>query len=669
MNKKLKGFLKKVIVIAIISIILLCLGGIPEIAQVIDKLDYDVTLNENGSATITETWDMYISRTNTLFKTFQRESYKYKDITDVTVKDLKTNKNLNKINEEMYHVTKDCYYALKNKRGQFEIAWGIGMDKKIGKRKFQIQYTVNDVVADYYDLQEFYWKFIGEGQNEIPVKKITGRVRLPKDVKNIENIKIWGHGPLNGEINKVSKNKVEFKTKNLKPGQMFEVRVITTDKMFKCSDKKISKFNYLKQILKEEQKWANESNNKRQVKKTFIGICLGIYVILIIVYIFKIKKYKNIKNEKNKRAKKIDYYRDIPRQGNSTPAEANYLYKFNKERLSTKEVQNTSVSATILDLCLKKIIGLRVDGDKVYIRILKNPENLKEDELEIYKLLKEVGKNKEEFEIEEINDYANKEYKKYSDHINKLVNSTRNNLYKMKLIDKANEKRYNKYSYAESKEIIVRNIFEWILVFLLVSLIPLFNIMVIRKLGVGYFNFSIKWIIILAPIIFAKLYIWKLQLEISNKIAVLTEEGAEEKEKWKGLKRYMENFSLIEEREIPELALWEEYLVYATAFGIADKVIEQMKALYPKVFVKEKWEEGNIENMDLSNFPILNFSISFDPVINPIGKIDSISDKAYNSSMTQISLHSSSDSDGGGFSGGGGGRRRRRPEWEVVNSK
>ena len=239
----------------------------------------------------------------------------------------------------------------------------------------------------------------------------------------------------------------------------------------------------------------------------------------------------------------------------------------------------------------------------------------------------------------------------------------------MKLIDKANEKKYNKYSYAESKEIIVRNIFEWILVFLLVSLIPLFNIMVIRKLGVGYFNFLIKWIIILAPIIFAKLYIWKLQLEISNKIAVLTEEGAEEKEKWKGLKRYMENFSLIEEREIPELALWEEYLVYATAFGIADKVIEQMKAIYPKVFVKEKWEEGNIENMDLSNFPILNFSISFDPVINPIGKIDSISDKAYNSSMTQISLHSSSDSDGGGFSGGGGGRRRRRPEWEVVNSK
>ena len=672
MKGKVKKFSTKVIVMVIISIIVLFMFGMPEKQQIMDNLDYDVTLNENGSATVTETWDMYINKTNTIFKTFKISPSKYGEITDVTVKDLEKHKDLNRINQEMYHVAEDCYYALITQKGEFEVAWGVGMDKKSGKRKFQLQYTINDVITDYKDLQEFYWQFLGKGQNAVPVKKVTGRIRLPKDVENIENLKVWGHGPLNGEINPISKNEVEFKIKNLQPGQMLEVRVVTTDKMFNTNDKKIREYNYLKTLLNEERKWADQANSERQRKMFLVGIFFVIYLIIILVYIFKIRKYQKKRKERKEKVAKIEYYRDIPRKGNSTPAEANYLYKFNKERLSTKDIQNTSVSATILDLCLKKVISLRVQEDKVYIKILKKPENLKEDELEIYKLLKEVGKKKEEFEIEELNKFANKEYYKYSEYINKLVNHTRNNLYKMKLIDKANERNYRKYTYAESKEIIVRNLSEWILVTLMVTLLPLFHNIALMSFGIGYFEFWVKWIVILAPIILAKLYIWKMQIKIKDNISVLTKEGAKEQEEWKGLKRYMENFSLLEEREVPELAIWEEYLVYATAFGIADKVIEQMKAAYPKVFIKEKWEEGNKENEELLNYPLINFSMSYNSRINPIGRINSISNKAYSSSMHQIAVHSSSSSgggSGGGFSGGGGGRRWRRPVWEDAKVK
>lgn len=31
----------------------------------------------------------------------------------------------------------------------------------------------------------------------------------------------------------------------------------------------------------------------------------------------------------------------------------------------------------------------------------------------------------------------------------------------------------------------------------------------------------------------------------------------------------------LSEREIPEMALWNEYMVYATVFGVADKVLKQ----------------------------------------------------------------------------------------------
>ena len=56
-----------------------------------------------------------------------------------------------------------------------------------------------------------------------------------------------------------------------------------------------------------------------------------------------------------------------------------------------------------------------------------------------------------------------------------------------------------------------------------------------------------------------------------------------EKEKLKGLKKYMEDFSMMKEKSVPELILWEKYLIYATVFGIADKVLKQLKVVYPQL--------------------------------------------------------------------------------------
>ena len=59
---------------------------------------------------------------------------------------------------------------------------------------------------------------------------------------------------------------------------------------------------------------------------------------------------------------------------------------------------------------------------------------------------------------------------------------------------------------------------------------------------------------------------------------------------WKGLKHYMEDFSMLDKREVPEITLWDKYLVYATAFGIADKVLKQLKTVYPNL---ESMTSGN----------------------------------------------------------------------------
>ena len=48
-------------------------------------------------------------------------------------------------------------------------------------------------------------------------------------------------------------------------------------------------------------------------------------------------------------------------------------------------------------------------------------------------------------------------------------------------------------------------------------------------------------------------------------------------EKWNKFKKFLEDYSLIKEHPPESIAIWNEYLVYATALGVADKVYKAMK--------------------------------------------------------------------------------------------
>ena len=69
----------------------------------------------------------------------------------------------------------------------------------------------------------------------------------------------------------------------------------------------------------------------------------------------------------------------------------------------------------------------------------------------------------------------------------------------------------------------------------------------------------------------------------STKFVLLTQFGEDEYAKWRGLYRFLDSETLINERTVVELPLWERYLVYATAFGISDKVIKAINLRCPEV--------------------------------------------------------------------------------------
>ena len=62
---------KKVLFILMFAIfILLILTTKSNASLYLNKLDFYAELDENGNMNVTETWDIYISDTNTLYKTF-----------------------------------------------------------------------------------------------------------------------------------------------------------------------------------------------------------------------------------------------------------------------------------------------------------------------------------------------------------------------------------------------------------------------------------------------------------------------------------------------------------------------------------------------------------------------------------------------------------------------
>ncbi len=661
--KKIRNKIIVILIMALISVLFM-LGMAFDSdmkGQYLEHIDYQVNVDSYGNMKVVETWDINVLNTNTLVRNFNLDSNKFGNITNVEIVDLQTGKKLENIYEEMYHLPVGQYYALQIDSKTFEIAFGVGMDSSFGNRKFQISYVVEDVVADYKDCQEIYWQFLAQGQNSISAKKVTGKLTLPESVSNLDNLLIWGHGQLNGKIEKINNSQVAFEMDNLSAGAMFEIRVVTKDKMFEVAYNKIRQYKYLESILLEEGVWSDIANRNAQDARYFLVFLIIIYVAFIIRIIVKIVKLLKINKQGNNEVQ-IKYFRDIPRENTATPAEATYLYKFDKKKLDTGKVQSDAVSATILDLCYKRKITLRVDdNEKVYIKINSEGNDLSKDEAEIYKMLKELSTNQEEFEITKLNDYANKKYQKYSNIINNFVNAARNSLYNLNLINKSEEKLYASCLNAKTKIFWFGYISLFLIILFLVEHIPIIANRLICSGGTILLNAGVELIIIVAPILIASMCYWKLQEKLASNIAVLTKEGKEEKAKWVGLSNYMKEYSLLDEKDVLSLAVWEKYLIYATAFGIADKAIEQMKAKYPEVFVTEKWDDNNMRE----NYPVIYFAVN--PTHNSrISYHCSISDlghgvsRAYNTSRAQIIAHSSSGGSGGGggFSGGGGGRRR-----------
>lgn len=362
--------------------------------------------------------------------------------------------------------------------------------------------------------------------------------------------------------------------------------------------------------------------------------------------------------------KQIKYFRDIPREGTSIPGEAAFLYYFTNNFKWTDGKQTDVIAASILNLCLKGYKTLEKEKKNINIAIAKPSDGLKNDEKEIYELIKDAIGSDDYIEVNQLKKFAKEKFDKYSKHINKMVSNIKNKLYEEKIVDRKKEKLYTATS-SLLPLIFVGLFIMIILLYNFVGLLPFVSKTYIMLWGTDLLGRFLDSLLILLPISIMLMALDRIRNKCKEKIYKLTPKGADERAEWIGLARFLEDYSMIDEKGVFDIVIWEKYLVYTTAFGISEKVIEELHSKYSYVFTEGYWQGTN---------ELHNTRGIIDMACNPIyiGTHGSFSDftgsihSSYRTMTSTLSAHYASSSSGGSgfssggrFSSGGGGRWRR----------
>ncbi len=149
-------------------------------------------------------------------------------------------------------------------------------------------------------------------------------------------------------------------------------------------------------------------------------------------------------------------------------------------------------------------------------------------------------------------------------------------------------------------------------------------------------DFAYGSLFILGIVMFICAIILKKQ---ANQYILLTQFGEDEYEKWHALYQFLNSATLMNERTVIDLPLWEKYLVYATAFGISDKVIKALK----------------LQTFDVTESPILSNPYYFTTNFRVTSRSFRTATHRASSISRTSRYHGGSYYGGGGRGGGGGG--------------
>jgi uncharacterized membrane protein len=452
---------------------------------------------------------------------------------------------------------------------------------------------------------QLYWQFIGQDAWTVPMGEVRVRVALPGDVAP-DQLRVWGHGPLTGTVYAQPDGTVLYSVAPLPAGQMLEARIVFPAATLATTP--VIAETELPTILSDEGRWAADANaaraaaraaEHRKVVAGWTQIALDVLAVAALVW-----AYFRFGRE-HKVSLPGEYYRDIP--ADLHPALVDYLWKMG-------DLDANAVPATIVDLTRRGVVAvepLTEDGglfhkdERTYQLTLDTAkwESCDEIDKELLGLLFTTVAGGPTVTIPQIKDYAKHNQKTFRE---------QHTAWRKLVVE-----RGKALGFMEASGAAAARTFGLVGVGLLASVVVL---------GWGFHT----------PLAFVGIPVGIGVLVGATTLKRRTREAAELHAKYRGLRNYMRDFGRMQEKPPTAVVLWEQYLVLATVFGMADEVIAAMKVKVPEVmqdpaFSTTMWWVGAHE-MGAQSFA-----------------------SAFSSGFAAATAASSPSGGGGGFSGGGGG--------------
>lgn len=594
----------------------------------IEHFYIDATLKDNGDMDVSE-----LIVLNGTFNGYERDIIYQSSYTNYNASNIEnlsvSAKHVNKVSFETFYEYFDTFsqvtYANNGDMGKYilsSLSDGIRLRMYYStdneSTEFLIKYTLKDVGILHSDVVEYYWNFIGNGFED-DIKDLQIRVNYPSKM-NKDDFSWWFHGPLTGNSDIVNVNSaytsVLASVKKVSAYEAVDFRtIVPKDGFNELLFKKIDNEEVKTSIIEHEDEIVAKDLEKIKKNKTlfytFEGLSVIYYVILIIVWIYVYKKYDKERTPKFN----LEYNRE-------------FIDDYNVEvidYLMNSNITPNAMSASIMNLIYKKNIKAEkiLEEKDGYKFTLLNRDNLNETENYLVDFLFDrVGTNNE-FTTSKLKKYAkstqtcDRFMSSYTKWKNKVIEDGKNQNFFDKLP--------GRFGYG-------------FFMLLAAFLIYLFGVIVFHV------EFFLIHTLIFAAIIFI-VYIGTIKRK--------SEKGIEDYTKWKAFKKFLNDFGTFDTKELPEIILWERYLVYATIFGLADKVEKAMNV---------KIKELDVSNMYGNNYIFINnydLTSSINHSINQAyqGAQSTITRESASASGGSFGGHGGGFSSGGGFGGGGGGGR------------
>jgi len=481
---------------------------------------------------------------------------------------------------------------------------------------FKISYLVKDAAIMHGDVTEVYWNFIGSSFAD-DLNDVKLRVTLPSNT-NKDAINWWFHGPLSGSSDMINNNQIEANVDNVDAYTAVDFRVLLPNDMFnKSLFKKIDNEIVKEAIIAEEDKIVEQDlANIKKVRTIYYAIVASTWIYYAFVVIAFIYTY--IKYDKERKSNFVNKYN------------REFIDDYNVEvidYLMNKNITPNAMSASIMNLIYKKNITFKevAANKKNYEFTLVNKDNINGAEGYLIDFLFTTVGSNNTFTTEELKSYARSSrtcdvfMSSYTKWKNKVISDGKSEAFFEEDISNKNK----------NVKVIIAILF---------TLIALAIIFITGSYSVDY---PFAYGTIVASIIYT-IYM----ATVSKK----TEKGIEHYTKWKAFKNFLNDFGRFDLKELPEVVLWERYLVYATIFGLASKVRSAMNVRIEELNLTDEYTPIFIyNNVDIA--PVISNTIT-----NAYSGAQTAINRANaNASGGSFGGHGGGFSSGGGFGGGGGG--------------